>query len=66
MLEYPKLAWEILDAKKNSHIENITLFHLKINRKGVQGIFEKKTQGAKFIELKNLDPCIFLDFTKLV
>ena len=56
MLEYPKLVWAILDAEKNSQIENSTYFLFKINRKGALGILEKKSQGEKFYELKNLNP----------
>ena len=66
MLDHPKLVWAILNARKNYHKQNNTISHLKLNRKGAYGILEKKTQGAKFHELDNIEPCIFLDFTKLV
>ena len=66
MLDRPKVVWAILNTRKNCHKQNSTIFHLKLNRKGAYGILEKKTQGAKFHELDNLEPCILLDFTKLV
>ena len=66
MVGCPKLVGPILDAEKNSQIENSTYFLFKINRKGALGILEKKTQREKLHELKNLDPCISLDFSKLV
>ena len=61
-----KWIWAALNARKNYHKQNSTISHLKLNRKGAYGILEKKTQGAKFHELDNLEPCISLDFTKLV
>ena len=66
MVEYPKLVGPILDAKKNSQNENSTSFLFKLKRKCALGILGKKPQGAKFHELKNIDPYISLDFTKLV
>ena len=66
MIETPKLFWPILDAGKNPQNEDSASFLFKINRKGAWGILGKKKQGAKFHELKNIDPCISLDFTKLV
>ena len=66
MPEYPKLVWAILDAKKNSQKENNTFSYLKLNRKGDWGVLGKKPQGAEIHDLKNINPCISLDFTKLV
>ena len=66
MLEHPKMVGQLLGARKTSTKANSIISYLKINRKGVWGILEKKIQGAKFYELENLDPCILLDFTKLV
>ena len=66
MIEFPKLAGPILVAEKNPQNENSAYFLFKINRKGAWGISGKNPQGAKFHELKNIDPCISLDFTKLV
>ena len=66
MFEHPKLVAQFLDAEKITQNSNSAISHLKINGKGLLGIFEKKTQGTKFHELENLAPCIFLDFTKLV
>ena len=66
MIGYPKLVGQFLDAGKNSQKWKQYLFYLKLNRKDGFGILEKKTQGEKFHELKNLKPCIILDFSKLV
>ena len=66
MLDHPKLVAQFWNAEKITQNANSTISHLKINRKGAYGILGKKTQGAKFHELDNLEPCILLDFTKLV
>ena len=66
MLEHPKLVAQFWHAEKNHPKANSTISYLKEIEKGVWGIFEKETQGAKFHELDNLEPCILLDFTKLV
>ena len=66
MLTTPKLVWPIFNAGNNPQKENSTIFYLKINEKGGLEVLEKKIQGKKFHELKNLKPFIFLDLTKLV
>ena len=62
----PKIGCTILECIEKSPKAKQYHFPIKRNRKGVFGDFEKKTQGTKFHELQNLEPCIFLDFTKLV
>ena len=66
MLDHPKLVAQFWNAEKITQNANSTISYLKLNRKGAYGILGKKPQGAKLYELDNLEPCIFLDFTKLI
>ena len=66
MLEHPKLVAQFWHAEKNHPIAKQYHFLIKEIARGCLGIFEKETQGTKFHELENLEPCIFLYFTKLV
>jgi len=66
MLDHPKLSAQFWNAGKITQKFKQCHFLFKLNRKGLWGFLQKKTQGTKFQEVEILEPCIFLDLTKLV
>ena len=55
-----------MDEDENSQKGKTCLFHLRKIEIGLGEKLGEKSQGTKLHELMIVDPCNFLDFTKLV
>ena len=66
MLDHPKFVAKILDAEKLPQKFKQYQIYIKLNRKGIWGVFERRTEGSKFHELEILNPCIIPQFLKMV